>query len=203
MVTLTINGLPRTEVGKKATKAVRVDGRIPCVLYGSGSENVHFTTTTMEVRDLIFTSEFKLAEVTVDGKSYRCIVKDVQYHPVKDTISHIDFLSLKDGKSFITEVPLKLEGIAAGVRAGGKLYQKLRTIKIKVTPESMVASINVDVSKLKLGSIMRIRDIQAIPGVDFLTNSAMPIASVSVPRGLTKEEEDAAHAAGEGAPAAE
>jgi large subunit ribosomal protein L25 len=191
MVTVSINGLPRTEVGKKATKADRNSGRIPCVLYGSGSENVHFTTSIMEIRDLIFTPDFKLAEVTVDGKTHRCIVKQVQFHPVNDAIIHIDFLQLREGVSFVAEVPLKFKGTSPGVRAGGKFFQKLRTVKIKTTPESMVDNISVDISKLRLGNSLRIRDIQAVPGVEIITPSAMPIASVSVPRGLSKEEEEA------------
>ncbi len=190
MVTVTINGLPRTEVGKKATKADRNSGRIPCVLYGSGSENVHFTISLMDVRDLIFTPDFKLAEVTVDGKAHKCIVKQVQYHPVKDSIQHIDFLELKEGVHFEAELPLRFVGTSSGVRAGGKFYQKLRTVKVKVTPESIVDEIQVDISKLKLGNSLRIRDIKAISGLEILSPSAMPIASVDIPRGLSKEEEE-------------
>ena len=195
MVTVTINGSPRTEVGKKATKADRNAGRVPCVLYGSGNENIHFTTTFNDVRNLVFTSDFKLAEVKVDGKSIKCIVKNVQFHPIKDNILHIDFLQLIDGQPLTVELPLAFKGTSPGVRSGGKFFQKTRTLKVKTTPESIINEIPVDISDLKLGNSLRVKDIKSIPGVEFLTPQTLPIASVNIPRGLSKEEEEAEAAA--------
>ena len=98
MVTVTINGTPRSEMGTTAAKNARNAGTIPCVLYGGG-ESLHFTVSPDEVRDIVYTGEFKLAQVVVGDKSFRCILKEVQYHPVTDAVSHIDFLNLVDATS--------------------------------------------------------------------------------------------------------
>ncbi len=203
MVTQTIDGTPRN-VGKVATKADRNSGLIPCVLYGKQDKAIHFTTTFTQVRDLIFSPDFKIANVNVGGKTYSCILKEVQYHPVTDAVRHIDFLELVDGRSIKVEVPLRFEGASPGVRAGGKLVQKLRSVKIKTKPEDLVAEMKADISKLRLGQSLRIRDIQPVPNVEILNPGAIPIVTISVPRGLkdasTDDEEAETVAA---APAAE
>lgn len=183
MDTITINGTPRTNAGKTAAKSDRNAGTIPCVLYGAG-ENVCFTTTADQLRDLIFTGEFKTVDVVVDGKSYRCILKEVQYHPVTDAVTHIDFLQLVDGRSINVEVPLRFDGSSPGVRSGGKFIQKIRTVKIKTKPEFLVDEMKADISKLKLGQSLRVRDIEAVDGVEIINPAALPIATVSIPRGL-------------------
>jgi large subunit ribosomal protein L25 len=184
MVTITINGTPRTETGKKATKANRNEGLIPCVLYGRGDENVHFNTTFNDVRDLVYTPEFKLANIVVDGKNYECILKDIQFHPVKDNITHIDFLHLQAGRPIKVEVPLRFEGTSPGVRSGGKFLQKVRKVKIKTTPEKIVDSVVADISGMELGQSLRVRDIRSQEGVEILNPAALPIATITVPRGL-------------------
>lgn len=196
MVTINVEGTLRTSTGSSSAKASRDAGTIPCVLYGSG-ENVHFTVSPDSVRDIVYTGEFKLANLSVNGKSYRCILKDIQFHPVTDVVTHIDFLHLVDGNYIKVTVPIRFEGAAPGVRAGGKLVQKLRSVKIKTTPERMVDEMKVDISKLKLGQSLRIRDIATIPGVEIINAQALPICTIPVPRGLkatagAEEEEVAA-----------
>ncbi len=203
MVTLAISGTKREEVGKKASKAVKRAGLVPCVLYSRGQENVHFTVRPHDVRDLIYTKEFKLAELTVDGKSHRCIIKSVDFHPIKDTPEHIDFLELQDGHPIKVEVPLRFEGVSPGVRNGGKFAQSVRKVKIKATPEQLVDEVVANISKLKLGESIRVRDIQAVEGVEFLNPSALPVAMVQVPRslkgaGAAEEEEEEGGEAAEG-----
>lgn len=193
MVTVTVKGTAREQIGKSFTKAVRNAGEIPCVLYSGGGENVHFTTTLSDVRELIYTPDFRLAEVQVNGNNYRCIVKEVQFDPVTDAIKHIDFLQLVDGHPVKVQVPLAFQGTSPGVRAGGKFTQKLRVVKIKTTPENLVDKLTVDISKLKLGMSLRIRDIAGQKGVEILNSPALPIATVTVPRalkGVAEEEEE-------------
>lgn len=195
MVTVNIEGTFRNNMGTSTARNSRKAGMIPCVLYGGG-ESIHFTVTPDSVRDIVYTGEFKLANVTVGDKSYRCILKEVQYHPVTDTISHIDFLNLIDGNTIKVSVPIRFEGAAPGVRAGGKLVQKLRSVKIKTTPDQMVDEMKVDISKLKLGQSLRIRDIAPIEGVEIINSQALPIATIPIPRGLkagaaVEEEEEA------------
>lgn len=204
MVTLTINGIARTDLGKKATKAVRNAGLIPCVLYGTTGDNVHFTVGPHDVRDLIYTGEFKIAEVHVDGKAYKCLLKDVQFDPVTDSVTHIDFLGLQDGRTIKVEVPLRFVGSSPGVRNGGKFQQSVRKIKIKTKPEFLVDEVIADISKLKLGQSIRVRDIKPTDGVEILNPAALPVAMVAVPRSLkgmeaSFEEEETEEVAGEAA----
>lgn len=183
MQVITINGQIRKDLGKKGAKAVRDQEQIPCVLYG-GDEVVHFSTTPADVRHLIYSADFKIAEVVVDGKPFKCILKDKQFHPVTDAILHLDFLRLVDNQPVKVEVPLRFKGTAAGVKAGGKLLQKLRTVKIKTIPQKLVDEINLDVSHLELGQSVRVRDIAAIEGVEILNSPSIPVATIEIPRAL-------------------
>lgn len=184
MNTVSIKGEPRTQFGKSATKADLRAGRIPCVLYGINSDNVHFTVTHNDVRSLVYTPHFKVAELTVDGKTYRCIIKHVQFDAVKDTINHIDFLQLVEGHPVKVELPLSFSGTSPGVRNGGKFVQYLRTIKVKAKPENLVTEVVADISNLKLGGVLRVRDIPLKEGLEIINSPAIPIAGVIVPRSL-------------------
>ncbi len=200
MDTVAVSGQIRTELGKKSTKAVRNEGRIPAVLY-SKDENIHFTTTHKEVKAMVFTPEFKIATLTVDGKEHRCIIKDIQWHPVTDQIEHIDFLSLIDGHPVKLEVPVSFHGTAPGVRSGGKLQQNIRRIKIKTLPENIVSELTLDVSSLELGQAVRVRDITPEDGVEIITSGSTPVAFIEVPRAMRSAataEAKGAEAAGEG-----
>lgn len=184
MEVIAISGQMRTDLGKTASKAVRNEGKIPCVLYG-GDEAIHFSTTQKEVRDLIYTPDFKVAELTIDGKAYRCFVKEIQWHPVSDAVVHIDFLRLIEGVPVKVEVPLRFKGVSPGVKNGGKLIQKLRRVKIKTTPEHLIGELQVDISNLQLNQSIRVRDIDsARENIDVLNSPGVPVASVEVPRAL-------------------
>ena len=199
MDTVSIKGEKRTEGGKVATKNLRKLGKIPCVVYG-GDTNVSFSTIKKEVKPLIFTSDFKLAEVSIDGEVHKCILKDVVFHPVTDEIVHMDFLKLTAGHSVKVEVPLQFVGASPGVMQGGKLIQQIRRIKIKATPENLVDKLTVDISTLELGDAVRVNEIFPVEGVEIINNGAIPVATVEVPRALksaeAEEEEAAAAAAG-------
>ena len=183
MQTVEVSGNKRVEVGKKATKAVRNEGSIPCVIYGSDT-NVHFSTTPNAVKPLVYTPDFKVAEISVDGASYRCILKDIQFHPVKETIQHIDFLLLEDGRSVVLEVPVRFKGSSPGVKLGGALQQSMRRVKIRTTPENMVDELYGDISKLELGQAIRVRDLEVPEGIEVTNSPGIPVATVVVPRAL-------------------
>ncbi len=197
MEVVAVKGQLRTSLGKKATKAVRNEGRIPCVLYG-GDEMVHFSTTITDIRDLIYTPDFKIAEVEVDGQTYRSFVKEVQWHPVTENIVHIDFLRLVEGVPVKVDVPLRFKGVSPGVKGGGKLIQKLRRVKIKTTPEHLISEMRVDISKLELNQSIRVRDIDRVrENIDVLNSPGVPVASVEIPRAL-RSATAAAEKAGKG-----
>ncbi|MEZ4984662.1 MAG: 50S ribosomal protein L25 [Saprospiraceae bacterium] len=183
MEAVIVSGQLRSDLGKKGAKAVRNEGQIPAVLY-SKDQIVHFATTQKEVRGLVYTPEFKVAEVKVEGKTYRCIIKDVQYHPVTDEITHIDFLQLVDGHPIKLQVPVRFVGTSPGLRAGGKLLQNVRRVAIKTVPENMVSELTLDISKLELGQSIRIRDLKPIDGVEILTPAGTPVGTIEIPRAL-------------------
>jgi large subunit ribosomal protein L25 len=183
METVAVNGTIRTEVGKKATKAIRNAGQVPCVIYG-GEKVIHFSSTAKAFKNLIFTPEFKLAEITLDGTPYKCILKEAQYHPVSDEIVHLDFLQLIDGQNILVNIPVAFKGVSPGVKAGGKLVSKLRTIKVKTTPDQIVNQLFVDISEVTLGNSVRVRDVEITDNMQVMNPGATPVASVEIPRAL-------------------
>ncbi len=187
MQTVTVNGVARTDTGKKATKAVRKEGMIPCVLYGMDKAN-HFTVKPNDVKKLVYTPDFKLAEINIDGNSEKCFVKDIQFHPVTDEIVHIDFLKLIDGHQVKLEVPVRFVGVSPGVKTGGKLQPNVRRVKLKTTPDKIMDKVEVDISHLNLGDAVRVRDIEEMEGVEIMMPEGMPLASVVVPRALKSAE---------------
>jgi large subunit ribosomal protein L25 len=206
MQSVKVSGEVRENLGKKSSKATRREGLVPAVIYGAG-DPVHFTIKALDVRSLVYTPDFKLAELTVGGTTYNAIVKDYQFHPVTDQLRHIDFLALQPNHPIRVQVPVVFEGTSPGVRGGGKLQIAVRRIKIKTTPENLVDKLVLDISKLELGSAIRVRDIAAIEGVEIMNPGGQPIASVEVPRALRsaataeKKATEAAEKAGAKAPA--
>ena len=173
----------RGTLGKKASKSDRRSEIIPCVLYG-GDQPVHFTTTEKEVKNLIYTGDFKLAELEIGGKKVKSIVKEVQFHPVTDKIMHIDFLRLIDGTPIKVELPVRFRGTSPGVRIGGKLIQNLRKVKVKTLPKDLVDQVLIDISSLELGQSIRVRDIDANEGVEIMNAPGIPVATIEIPRAM-------------------
>ena len=137
MKTISISGSARTVVGKKATNALRKEGLVPCCIYGVQKDNEGkpvtktFSVTVEGLRKLVYTPDIHVVELTIDGTTTKAILKDIQFHPVKDTILHVDFYEITEEKPIVMAVPVKLQGLAEGVRAGGKLVQLQRYLKVK------------------------------------------------------------------------
>ena len=200
MQSVAVSGVVRDNIGKTGTKAIRREGLVPAVLYGAG-DPVHFTVKPLDLRELVYRPEFRLAELNVGGKTYKAIVKDYQFHPVTDAMMHIDFLALQDNHPIKVQVPVRFEGTSPGVRNGGKLQVAVRRVKIKTTPEHLIDHVSLDISNMTLGSSIRVRDIEAMEGVEIQNPAGQPIASIEIPRALRsaataakKEEEKAAKA---------
>jgi len=187
MNTIALTGTSRSEAGKKAAKAIRKEGGIPCVLYG-GDTNITFSTTHKDIKGLIYTPDFKVAEITLDGAVHKCIVKDLQFHPVTESIIHADFLKLEEGRPVKLEVPIRFKGSSVGVKLGGKLQQTLRRAKIKTTPDKIVDELFVDVSELELGEAARVRDLEVPEGIEIMNAASIPVVSVEIPRALRSAE---------------
>lgn len=202
MKTITINGQLRTESGKKATRQLRSQNLVPGVIYG-GEKEVNFSAPASSLRPIIYTAEFMACEITVDGKTYRCILKDKQFHKVTDALTHVDFLELVEGKKVIASLPIRFTGTPAGVKAGGKLVTKMKTLKVKTLPKYLKEAIEVDLTNLELNENIRVEDVVA-ENMEILNSPRIPIASVTMTRQL-KQEEAAATTPAKGAaePAAE
>ena len=190
---IVIEGQLRTDLGKRHNKTLRADGSVPCVLYGGG-ENVHFYAAEVAVKNIIYNSHFTTADIQVEGKTYSAFIKEAQFHPVTDKVQHIDFQLLVPGHPVVTNLPVSLHGLAVGVKAGGKLLQKVRQVKVKAMPDKLVSEIKVDVTHLEVGKSVRIRDIN-YEGIQIMMSPAIPIASVEITRALRAAAAAAAAAA--------
>lgn len=199
MKTVTIEGQLRTGTGKKATRQLRSQGLVPGVIYG-GDREVNFQAPALAFKSLVYTSEFQLANISVDGQSYRCILKDVQFDTVSDKLNHADFLQLVDDKKVIASIPLKFTGSSAGVKAGGKLITKMKALRVKTLPQYLKENIEVDLTNLEINGNIRVEDVKE-EHFEILNSPRIPIASVVMTRQLKQEESAAAPAAASGAKA--
>ena len=193
MKSITIEGQLRTESGKKATRQLRSQQLVPGVIYGGKSE-INFSAPATAFKGIIYTPEFMLADVTIEGTSYRCILKDIQFNKVTDALIHVDFLELVEDKKVIATLPLKYNGVPAGVKAGGKLVTKMKSLKVKTLPKYLKEHIDVDITKLELNENLRVQDVIA-ENMEVLNSPRIPIASVTLTRQLKQEEAAAPKAA--------
>jgi large subunit ribosomal protein L25 len=190
MKSITIEGHLRTDHGKKAARQIRSQENVPAVIYG-GAQEVNFYASAKAFKPLVYTGEFQIADVTVDGKNYRCILKDLQFDKVTDALIHLDLLELVDDKKVVATLPLKFTGTSVGVKEGGKLVIKIKSLKVKALPKDLVETINVDITNLALNANIRVEDVKA-PGLEIMNSPRIPIASVVMTRQLKQEEAPAA-----------
>ena len=192
MKTITIEGHLRTESGKKAARQIRSQENVPAVIYGGATE-VNFYASAKAFKPLVYTSEFLIAAVTVDGKKYRSILKDLQFDKVSDLLLHVDLLELVDDKKVVATLPLKFVGASVGVKAGGKLVSKVKAVKVKAYPKDLREFIELDITNLELNANLRIEDIK-VPNMEIMNSPRIPVASVVMTRQLKQEESEAAKA---------
>jgi len=192
MKTVSMSGSLRENVGKKDAKKLRREGFVPSVIYG-GKEQIHLAIPVADFRHLVFSPDIAFVEIDVDGKVYRAILQDIQYHPVTDNILHADFLELVDGKPIIMGVPVKTVGVAPGILAGGKLIIKIRKMKVKALPEKMPETISIDISGLEIGGGVKVKDVELEDATALDAPNAIVVAvrvtRAAVSAGLELDEE--------------
>jgi large subunit ribosomal protein L25 len=193
MKTITIEGQLRTEHGKAAARQIRSEEKVPGVIYG-GAKEINFSAPVVAFKNLVYTPDFQFAQVSLDGNTYHCIMKDIQFDKVTDELIHIDLLELVEGKKVIANIPLKFSGSPEGVKEGGKLIIKMKALKVKTYPKYLQENIKVDLTDLKLNGNVRVEDVK-IDNYEILNSPRIPIASVVLTRELKQEESTVANPA--------
>ncbi|WP_442264932.1 50S ribosomal protein L25/general stress protein Ctc [Tenacibaculum sp. ZS6-P6] len=184
MQSITINGSQRESVGKKATKALRNAGKVPCVLYG-GDKPVHFSAEEKAFKSLVYTPNVYTASIELDGKTYAAVLQDIQFHPVTDKILHIDFYQLFEDKPVTMEIPVKLVGNSKGVMIGGALRHNMRKLKVKALPANLPDFIEADITELEIGNKLYITEL-ANENFTFLHPDNTVVAQVRMSRNAAK-----------------
>ena len=206
MKSVSISAEKRVDLGKKEAKALRAAGKVPCVVYGG--ENIqHFAATEIAFNNLVYTPNVYAVAIDIEGNTVNALIKDIQFHPVTDRIIHVDLIELTPGKEVNTEIPVVITGNAIGVRNGGKLRKTLRKLSIRSTPENLPDAITLDITEMKIGDKIYVRDIDA-DKFDILTSGNAVVVAVKTARNAVEEEveeevEGEASAEGAEAPAAE
>jgi large subunit ribosomal protein L25 len=185
MKSVSISGSPRENVGKKDAKKHRVDGKVPCVLYG-GKEQTHFVTDEISFKKLVYSPVAYTVKINLGSREVNAILQDIQYHPVSDKILHADFLEIFDDKPVVIHIPVIVTGTSEGVLAGGQFIQKLRKLKIKALPAYLPDEVVVDITPLNINDSIRVSDIKR-NNVTFLDPANAVIVGVRVTRVYVEE----------------
>lgn len=180
MQTIKINGTARKDFGKKYAKAARREGQVPCIIYG-GSEEVAFTIDAKELGQLIYTPNSYIIELNIDGKIEKAVMREVQFHPVREQILHVDFYRVQEGKPVAVNVPVRLTGNAEGVKIGGKLQLATRKLTVKGLVEFIPDEIVVDVTPLQVGQTIFVGDLKH-ENLTFVTPATTAVCAVRVTR---------------------
>ncbi len=180
MKTLNLKGSLRTDIGKKGTKALRRAELVPCELYG-GEENIHFAISEKHLNKLLFTPEVFIINFDIEGKVFSAVMREVQFHPVTDKPLHVDFFQVTEDKAFEVEIPVKVEGFAEGVKAGGKLAINLRKLKVKAMMKDLPEALPINVTKLGLGKSIQIREL-SFENLELLNAKSAVVVQVKLTR---------------------
>ncbi len=186
-----IKGEVRKETGKKQTKNLRKKGYVPCVVYG-GEKNIHFTAHENSFKDLVYTHHVHIVVLDLEGKKYKSIMRDIQFHPVTDAILHIDFVEVFDDVPTVVDIPVELTGSSIGLINGGKLRQRRRNIKVKGLVNDIPDALKVDMTDIDIGEFIKIGDL-SYDNLEILDPKRVMVAGVVssrlIAKGFYEEEE--------------
>jgi len=191
MQSVTLQGTVRTELGTKYAKQLRDQGQVPCVMYG-GDAPVHFYAPILAFRDLVYTAEARMASIQLDGKTYQAVIQDMQFHVLNDSLTHVDFIQVLDGKPVTIQVPMVLTGNSRGVRNGGKMKFSLRNLKVKGLINDLPSSIEHDITELRIGQAIRVADVKAGKPYEILNADNAVVVSIAMSRNAVADTDDEA-----------
>ena len=187
MKQITIEGTSRADLGKKASKAVRANGNVPCVLYGEKKDEngkpvaIHFEVSEKQINKLVFTPHIYLVDIKIDGEDHKGIMKEIQFHPVKDNVLHVDFFEVHAEKPIVMGVPIAAKGLADGVRAGGRLMMMIRKLQVRALYENIPEKLDVDVTKLQLGKSINAGQL-SYENLEIITPKEVIVCTVKMTR---------------------
>lgn len=183
MKTIEIIGHKRANLGKRDSKTLRLDAKVPGVMYG-GKEQIHFYTYMSLLKDLVYVADAQFVNLNLEGTEHKCILQEIQFHPVSDMILHIDMLQIFDDKKIVMDIPVVTKGNSPGVAIGGLLSIKVRKLPVRAYPKDMPESLQVDLSRLNLKDIVRVKDLKNESRFEILKVDGFPIVSVDLSRAL-------------------
>ena len=181
MKEISVKGQQRTDTGKKATKLLRKEGLIPCNLYGEAETALSFSTSMSEIRKAIYTPDVYVVNLNIDGKEHKAIIKELQFHPTTDALLHADFYEINEKKAITIGIPVKLNGLAQGVRDGGKINLSIRKINVTAPYKQIPEILNIDVTNLQLGKAIKVGEL-SFEGLEIATSPDVVVCSVKATR---------------------
>ena len=188
MKTIEIKGSFRTELGKKSSKELRKSGNVPCVIYGK-EKNIHFFAHENSFKNLVYTHAAHLVKLNIDDKVYKSVLKDMQFHPVKDNILHADFIEIHDNKPVVINIPIKVSGDSVGVIAGGKLSIKRRTLKVKGLADDLPETLPINITDLKIHEGIKVGEL-SYDKIELLDPKKSMVLTIATSRVAQKTDEE-------------
>jgi len=192
MKTISISAEKRTELGKKSTRELRKAGHVPCVMYG-GAEVIHFHAHENDFRHIVYTPDAYIIDLKINGDSYRAVLQELQFNPVSDSLNHIDFVEVSADKPVVVELPIRLVGAAAGIKAGGKPRQRRRVLKVRGLIEHLPDALDINISDVEIGDVIKIGDLSYdnLEILDPARSMIFAVVSSRVSKGMEIEEVEA------------
>ena len=186
MKEINVTGQKRTDLGKKASKTLRKEGLVPCNLYGQATANgkpvaMSFACPMTELRKVVYTPHIYVINLVIDGESHTAIMKELQFHPVTDALLHVDFLEVNDQKPITIGIPVKLVGLAQGVRDGGRMNLSIRKINVTAPYQQIPEHLDVDVTALKIGKSIKVGEL-SYEGLELTTGKDVIVCSIKMTR---------------------
>ncbi len=188
MKTIEIKGSFRTELGKKNSKEIRKSGNVPCVIYGK-EKNIHFYAHENTFKNLVYTPSAHLVKLSIEDKVYNAVLKDMQFHPVKDNILHADFVEILDNRPVVINIPVKVSGDSAGVLAGGKLSIKRRSLKVKGLANDLPEVLPIDITNLKIHEGIKVGEL-SYDKIELLDPKKSMVLTIATSRVAQKTDEE-------------
>lgn len=209
MKEINVSGQKREDLGKKASKHLRKEGFVPCNLYGEQKEDgkpvaLAFAAPMSELRKIVYTPHIYVINLNIDGEHHTAILKELQFHPVTDALLHVDFYAVNDQKPITIGIPVKLVGLAQGVRDGGRMNLSVRKINVTAPYQQIPEHLDIDVTKLKIGKSIKVGQL-SFDGLTMATPKDVVVCSIKMTRSATASSDTSDEAEEEGGeePAAE